>query len=105
MAFETKPQTGALFANKVKKHPKAPDYQGDLLVDTRLMEIENGMMKIRLAGWKKQSASGSTFLSISVDTYKPKDVFANHAKYESPPLKLRLQNNLVRPSKNWLNKK
>jgi len=73
MAFETKPQTGALFANKVKKHPKAPDYQGDLLIDTRLMEVVNGMMKIRLAGWKKQSASGATFLSISVDTYKPKD--------------------------------
>jgi hypothetical protein len=73
MAFETKPQTGALFANKVKKHPKALDYQGDLLVDTRLMETENGMMKIRLAGWKKQSASGTTFLSIAVDTYKPKE--------------------------------
>ena len=52
MAFETKPQTGALFANKVKKHPKAPDYQGDLLIDVNQMEVVNGMMKIKLAGWK-----------------------------------------------------
>jgi hypothetical protein len=73
MAFEMKPQSGALFANKVKKHPKAPDYNGDILIDTRLMEIENGMMKIRLAGWKKTSAAGSTFLSLSVDTFKPKE--------------------------------
>jgi hypothetical protein len=73
MAFETKPQTGALFAVKAKKHPKAPDYQGDLLIDTRLMEIDNGLIKIRLAGWKKTASSGTTFLSISVDTYKPKD--------------------------------
>lgn len=73
MAFETKPQTGALFANKVKKHPKAPDYQGDLLIDINQMEVVNGMMKIKLAGWKKQSASGIMFLSIAVDTYKPKE--------------------------------
>jgi hypothetical protein len=73
MAFETKPQTGALFANKVKKHPKAPDYQGDLLIDVNQMEVVNGMMKIKLAGWKKQSASGIMFLSIAVDTYKPKE--------------------------------
>lgn len=73
MAFETKPQTGALFANKVKKHPKAPDYQGDLLIDVNQMEVVNGMMKIKLAGWKKQSASGIMFLSIAVDAYKPKE--------------------------------
>ena len=72
MAYETKPQTGALFANKVKKHPKAPDYQGDLVIDTRLMTSENGLIKIRLAGWKTQSKSGTTFLSLQVDTYKPK---------------------------------
>jgi len=62
-----------LFANKVKKHPKAPDYQGDLLIDVNQMEVNNGMMKIKLAGWKKQSASGIMFLSIAVDTYKPKE--------------------------------
>ena len=82
MAFETKPQTGALFANKVKKHPKAPDYQGDLLIDVNQMEVVNGMMKIKLAGWKKQSASGIMFLSIAVDTYKPKEQQPKTQEYE-----------------------
>lgn len=72
MNYENKPQTGVLFANRVKKHPKAPDYQGELLIDTRQMEINEGMMKVKIAGWKRESSKGTTFLSLSVDTYKPK---------------------------------
>lgn len=72
MAFEAKPQTGALFQNKVKKHPQAPDYQGDILIDTRQMEIKDGLMHIKLGGWKKTSTKGMVFLSLAVDTYKPK---------------------------------
>ena len=72
MAFEAKPQTGALFQNKVKKHPKAPDYQGDLLIDVRQMEEKNWLIHIKLGGWKKTSSKGVVFLSLAVDTYKPR---------------------------------
>jgi hypothetical protein len=73
MAYESKPQTGALFVNKIKRHPKAPDYQGDLLIDPKLMTVENGLMKIKIGGWKKTTSKGITFLSLAVDTYVPKD--------------------------------
>jgi len=87
MAYETKPQTGALFANTVKKHPKAPDYQGDLVVDPKMMKLEkNGLMKIKLGGWKTRASSGKTFLSLRVDTWEPtqKEQPNEHYSQEEP---------------------
>jgi hypothetical protein len=70
--FELQPNQGSLFATKVKKHPKAPDYWGELLVDVSTLEIENGVAKVKLGGWKvKSESSGNTFLSIRIDTWKP----------------------------------
>ena len=71
MAYTPRPNTGSLFANKVKKHPKSPDYSGDLLIDVSTLEIVDGVATVKLAGWKKTSSTGSTFLSLSVDTFKP----------------------------------
>lgn len=82
MAYENKPNQGALFANKVKKHPKAPDYQGDILIDLGSLEVKNNQVKVRLAGWKKTSEKGTTFLSLSVDTYKPKEQQAQQSTEE-----------------------
>jgi hypothetical protein len=73
MAYENKPNSGSLFSNKVKKHPKAPDYQGDILIDLNTLEVKNNQVKVRLAGWKRTTDKGLTFLSLSVDTYKPKE--------------------------------
>jgi len=70
--YEPKPNTGSLFANKEKKSPQSPDYQGDILVDVSKLEVVNGVAKIKLAGWKKTSAKGLVYLSLSVDTFKPK---------------------------------
>ncbi len=72
MAYEPKPNTGSLFANKEKKSPQSPDYQGDVLVDVSKLEVVNGVAKIKLAGWKKTSAKGLVYLSLSVDTFKPR---------------------------------
>jgi len=72
MAYEPKPNTGSLFANKEKKSPQSPDYQGDILVDVSTLEVVNGVAKVKLAGWKKTSAKGLVYLSLSVDTFKPK---------------------------------
>ena len=72
MAYELKPNQGTLFATKVKKHPKAPDYFGELLVDISTLEVVNGVAKVKLGGWKiKSESSGNTFLSIKIDTWKP----------------------------------
>ena len=72
MAYELKPNQGSLFATKVKKHPKAPDYFGELKIDVSSLEIENGVATVKLGGWKiKSESSGNTFLSIKIDTWKP----------------------------------
>ena len=72
MAYELRPNQGSLFSTKVKKTPKSPDYFGELLIDISTLEIENGVAKVKLGGWKKKSeASGNTFLSIQIDTWKP----------------------------------
>jgi hypothetical protein len=72
MAYELKPNQGSLFATKVKKHPKAPDYFGELIIDMNSLEVENGVAKVKLGGWKiKSESSGNTFLSLKIDTWKP----------------------------------
>lgn len=69
--YEPKPNTGSLFANKEKTKPTSPDYRGDILVSVSDLEVVNGVAKIKLSGWKKTSASGLVYLSLSVDTFKP----------------------------------
>lgn len=60
------PNSGALFQNKVKKSPKAPDYRGDVLLDLTALGCGQGTVKLELAGWKKTSQKGTTFLSLKV---------------------------------------
>ena len=50
---------GVLFQNYDKKTDKSPDYSGSLNV---------GGIDFNLAGWKKQSKKGTTFLSLSVSS-------------------------------------
>jgi uncharacterized protein (DUF736 family) len=69
--YEPKPNTGSLFANKEKKQPMSPDYQGTVLVDMSTLKVANGVATVKLNGWKKVSKSGLTYLSLSVDTFVP----------------------------------
>jgi hypothetical protein len=64
--------SGAFFANTVKTNPKAPDYQGDILVDLKTLGIGEGKYSLKLAGWKKTSAKGTSFLSLSVSLKEDK---------------------------------
>ena len=65
--MEKRINSGALFASKAKTNPKAPDYVGDLYIDLNGLEVKDGKVEVRLAGWKKQTKTGSVFLSIAVD--------------------------------------
>jgi hypothetical protein len=69
--YEPKPNTGSLFANKEKKQPMSPDYQGTILVDMSTLKVTNGVATVKINGWKKISKSGLTYLSLSVDTWVP----------------------------------
>lgn len=48
---------GVLFQNFRKETDKQPDYKGELNVDG---------VELQIAGWKKTSKKGHTFLSLSV---------------------------------------
>lgn len=60
---------GSLFINDKKTSDKQPDYQGNVMVNGKKMQI---------AGWKKQSKSGNTFLSIQIS--EPREATTTSAK-------------------------
>jgi hypothetical protein len=65
--------SGTLFQNKVKKNPKSPDYQGDMTLDLSALGIGTGKAKLRIAGWKKTSSKGTTFLSLNISEFKERE--------------------------------
>lgn len=69
------PNSGALFPNDRKLHEKSPDFQGDVQVEVSLLQdmmknAENGLVKIRLGGWRKESSRG-WFVSLKVSAPLP----------------------------------
>jgi uncharacterized protein (DUF736 family) len=60
MAFD-QTNRGVLFVKKNKKNEKQPDYDGNINVDGK---------DYALAGWKKTSQKGATFLSLKVSEAK-----------------------------------
>ena len=65
--------SGTLFANKVKKNPKSPDYNGDMTLDLSALGIGTGKAKLRIAGWKKTSQKGTTFLSLNIQKFEERE--------------------------------
>ena len=66
--FETRPDSGNLFAEPVKKTTLSPDYSGTIalnLKDMTNIKTENGLTIIKLSGWKNVSpTSGKTYLAL-----------------------------------------
>jgi hypothetical protein len=57
MAYEKKPETGALFKNDKKEKETHPDYKGDALIDGKLYW---------LSAWINESkTSGTKYMSLS----------------------------------------
>jgi uncharacterized protein (DUF736 family) len=63
---------GAFFANNKKQSQNQPDYRGELRLSREVVEnlnqqIASGVQNpaIELAGWKKVSNSGTTYISLS----------------------------------------
>ena len=65
MAYEIKDNTFSLFENDKRGNDKAPDYKGKGMVDGK---------EVRVAVWKRKSASGIEYLSGSIEEpMKPAD--------------------------------
>ncbi len=69
MAYEPKPNNGSLFINEKKSSENQPDLRGSVHVSRDLLEalMAKGtpLVEISLAAWNKQSAKGTTYLSIA----------------------------------------
>lgn len=64
-----KPNTGALFHNKAKTHPNAPDVTGDVHLSRdllkQLMQKDGDLVKISLSAWKTEAkTTGLKYLSV-----------------------------------------
>jgi hypothetical protein len=57
---------GVLFGNADKKHEKAPDWKGTLL----LSEDYKAGQTLKIAGWTKNTPKGQ-LISLSEDNWKP----------------------------------
>lgn len=68
--FEQKPDSGRLMAAQSKRSEKSPDYWGEIAInpkDLTGVSLEGGLHVYKISGWKKQSKSGATYLSLSVN--------------------------------------
>ena len=68
--YETRPNTGVLFANDTKKSENHPDMRGSVDIDRNLLidqlkKHTTGPIKIAVAAWTKTSKDGLKFLSLS----------------------------------------
>ena len=74
----------SLFKNERKERDNQPDFTGpgqitkadfmamyDQVIANQYNEDDEGRIKVRVAGWKKQSKSGKSYisLSLSIDDY------------------------------------
>jgi hypothetical protein len=82
------PNTGTLWHEAEKKHPKAPDFKGSIGVDRAyLQEILNDqsetVVEIKLDGWRnKVEVNGDEkhVLRLSVNTWKPDATHSNKGR-------------------------
>ena len=71
--------SGAVFKNQIKNKPTSPDYSGSFIVKMDDLKVENHVdehgnemqiAEMKFSGWKKESKKGSTFISLSLNTYE-----------------------------------
>lgn len=75
----------SLFKNDRKESANQPDFTGpgsitpdnlkalyEAAVGGKAVFDDNGSIKIRIAGWKKESASGKSYISLSIQLEQPK---------------------------------
>jgi len=70
MDYIPKPNTGSLFNVKEKRNPNWPDIRGDIFISRDLLENvlqqDGDLIKIALSAWRKESKTGTKYLSLSV---------------------------------------
>ena len=78
MAYEQKPNTGAIFQNNKREKDSHPDMKGDFNIEGQ---------KYSIAGWWKEGKNGK-FLSVSVQEWKAPELSKQVEKPRKPERKL-----------------
>lgn len=83
------PNSGSLFPSTIRKSDKSPDFFGSIKLDPAylkdLMSKSDGLVEVKLSGWKRESKTGNRFVSIAVDTFVKKDAAPAPKKEEADP--------------------
>ena len=68
--FTPNPNSGTLFNVKEKRNPNWPDIRGEIFVSRELLESvmqqEGDLIKMSISAWRKESKTGTKYLSLSV---------------------------------------
>lgn len=84
------PNSGAIFRNRDKSNDRAPDWRGDVELDTELLKeliavAKNRQpIKLSIAGWEKEGQKAGTFISVKVEM--PRAKAAPEARAKSSPV-------------------
>ncbi len=79
MAYEQKPNTGAMFISKKRASEKSPNMYGSIHVDKVLLEnlinkSKGQLVEIALSGWNNKSKSGEAYMSLAAaEPYKKQE--------------------------------
>jgi len=69
MSYEPKANSGSLFINDKKVADNQPDLRGSVHIDRglleNLMKKDTPLVEVSLSAWTKQSAKGTTYLSLA----------------------------------------
>jgi hypothetical protein len=84
------PNKGSLFPATVRKSDKSPDFFGSVKVDRSylrdLMEKhDEDLIEIKLSGWKRESKTGTRFVSLAIDTFVKTDAAPAPKSQEKDP--------------------
>lgn len=68
--YVPKPNTGSLFKSSIKTSEFSPDLRGDLVIDTRNLNIVDGIATVKISGWKSTSkTTGKNYISLKIDQW------------------------------------
>jgi len=89
--YKQTPNNGSLFTQKTKKNASSPDITGKMMLKKSDLEFENftdedgnsiQVARIRLSAWRKKTKAGDTYLSLSLNTWKPEEERVQPKKIE-----------------------